>query len=219
MASIDSRPAEELQSAVGNQAAIQMMRDPNAGRTEAPLTSRLADENRLPLEVQAKMETALGADFSDVAIHPNSANATRAGALAYAQGTDIHFAPGQYDPYSRKGQQMIGHELAHVMQQKAGRVVPTGRTSSGALLNDSPSLESEADAMGEKAANTPLPASAAIQRMVDRRGAPPTARQSSSLLLQRMPAEREAGSGAAFPLRKDDAVRSGATAGADAGDD
>ncbi|WP_176220714.1 DUF4157 domain-containing protein [Cohnella massiliensis] len=177
-------PTGEWPGAAGNQAALQMIRNPNPDRSEAAPKQRLADPNRLPLEVQAKMEMAMDADFSDVTIHPNSASAAQVGALAYAQGTDIHFAPGQYDPFSRKGQQMIGHELAHVVQQKAGRVAPTGRTASGALLNESPHLEKEADALGAKAADTSIPASSAIQRMVDRTGAPPTARGSRGMLIQ-----------------------------------
>ena len=79
----------------------------------------------MPASVQAKMETAFGSDFSNVQIHANSSDATAMGALAYTQGTDIHFAPGQYDPGSSAGQELLGHELAHVVQQSEGRVAPT----------------------------------------------------------------------------------------------
>ena len=44
------------------------------------------------------------------------------GAQAYTTGSDIHFAPGQYDPHSPAGQEVLGHELWHVVQQKEGRV-------------------------------------------------------------------------------------------------
>jgi len=47
------------------------------------------------------------------------------GAQAYTQGTDIHFAPGQYQPSSQGGQELLGHELAHVVQQADGRVKAT----------------------------------------------------------------------------------------------
>ena len=43
-------------------------------------------------------------------------------ALAYTQGTDIHFAPGQFEPDTSAGQQLLGHELTHVIQQAEGRV-------------------------------------------------------------------------------------------------
>jgi hypothetical protein len=75
------------------------------------------------------------------------------GALAYTQGNDVHFAPGQYNPESSKGQELIGHELTHVVQQRQGRVKPTKEQGKGLSVNDNPSLENEADTKGKKAAN------------------------------------------------------------------
>ncbi|QHT70508.1 DUF4157 domain-containing protein [Rhodocytophaga rosea] len=95
------------------------------------------------------MGGAFGADFSDVNIHQGE-QATQVGALAFAQGNDIHFAPGQYDPQSQRGQELLGHELTHVVQQRQGRVQPT--TQAGGLpVNDDHSLEAEADEMGKRA--------------------------------------------------------------------
>ncbi len=45
-------------------------------------------------------------------------------ATACTYGNDIYFAPGAYDPDSRTGLEVLGHELAHVLQQRAGRVHP-----------------------------------------------------------------------------------------------
>lgn len=183
-----------MQGVTGNQAAIQMMRNSEASATAEQALQRKAGsspQGRMPFEIQAKMEHAFGADFSDVAIHTESTRASNAGALAYTQGTDIHFAPGQYDPYSSKGQQMLGHELTHVVQQKAGRVKPTDKLSTGQLLNDDEQLEQEADEMGTKAANSTIPGTDAIQRMADKSGAAPTAGKSASLVLQRMPSRQE----------------------------
>ena len=106
---------------------------------------------KLDHDTQAHMEGTLGADFSDVRIHAESDHATEVGALAYTQGSDIHFAPGQYQPDTASGRELIGHELTHVVQQREGRVQPTG-TVAGQPLNDSASLEREADEMGAKAA-------------------------------------------------------------------
>ncbi len=107
----------------------------------------------IPLEgdLRAKMESSFGTDFSNVRIHTNSTQAASMGAEAFAHGTDIHFAPGAYDPHSGHGQELLGHELAHVVQQRAGRVKPTmqGR---GAMLGGNPSLEHEADVAGVNAA-------------------------------------------------------------------
>jgi len=73
----------------------------------------------LPDPLRQKMQTAFGADFSDVRIHEGS-EATAIGALAYTRGPHIHFAPGAYHPASPQGQRVMGHELAHVLQQRAG---------------------------------------------------------------------------------------------------
>jgi hypothetical protein len=103
----------------------------------------------LPKEVQAKMEAALGADFSDVRIHVGPEVAA-IGAIAFTWGSDIHFAPGFYNPQSIQGQQLLGHELTHVLQQRAGRVRnPFGN---GTAVVQDQALEAEADRMGLKAA-------------------------------------------------------------------
>jgi hypothetical protein len=158
----------------------------------------------MPEDLQAKMEQSFGADFSNVRIHVGS-QASQVGALAYTQGSDIHFAPGQYKPDSRDGQQLLGHELSHVIQQREGRVAPTAQLSTGHALNDSPALEQEADRMGAKAANAPEPEhqiqaeseSEEFQDVVQRQTADTGERSSSSSTyadspIQRMPRPSEA---------------------------
>lgn len=109
------------------------------------------NDTQMPDEVKAGMESSFERDFSHVRVHPNSSKAPEVGALAYTQGSDIHFAPGQYSPGSSSGRQLLGHELAHVVQQGEGRVRPTTEVN-GMPVNDSPSLEEEADQMGSRAA-------------------------------------------------------------------
>jgi hypothetical protein len=104
----------------------------------------------MPPDVQRKMEQSFGADFSAVRIHEGG-QAAAIGALAYTQGTDIHFAPGRYDPSSTAGQELLGHELTHVVQQARGRVAATTQKK-GVAINDDSSLEREADQMGARAA-------------------------------------------------------------------
>lgn len=112
---------------------------------------RAENNTGMPDEVKGKMESAIGADFSDVRMHTDSSSATNVGALAYTQGSDVHFAPGQFKPDTTSGQELIGHELTHVVQQREGRV--QANTSVGGMpVNDSPKLEGEADALGKKAA-------------------------------------------------------------------
>ncbi len=107
----------------------------------------------MPDGVKDKMENSFGTDFSSINIHKDSEQATNMGALAYTQGNDVHFAPGQYNPNTQGGQELIGHELTHVVQQRQGRVKPTKEQRKDLAVNDNPLLENEADTKGKKAAN------------------------------------------------------------------
>lgn len=75
---------------------------------------------RLPPEVQNIAEQRFGHDFSDVRVHHGraaEASAQQLGAEAYTVGQNIVLGPGAYEPYSRTGQQLLLHELVHVVQQ------------------------------------------------------------------------------------------------------
>jgi ribosomal protein S18 acetylase RimI-like enzyme len=96
----------------------------------------------------AKMEQAFRTDFSAVRVHVGP-QAPRIGAIAFTTGNDVYFAPGQFQPDTIRGQQLIGHELAHVVQQRQGRV----RTPpSGLAIVQDRTLEGEADRLGMQAA-------------------------------------------------------------------
>lgn len=102
----------------------------------------------LPRDVQAKMEAALGANFSDVRVHVGP-EALAIGAIAFTGGSDVHFAPGQYNPHTPHGQFLLGHELTHVVQQRVGSVAnPFG---SGVAVVQDNALEAEADRLGRMA--------------------------------------------------------------------
>jgi hypothetical protein len=110
------------------------------------------------------MERAFSWDFSRVHIRLSDAM-TRIGARALTRGNEIIMAPHHYQPESVEGQTLIGHELAHVVQQQMGRAQrhAGGR---GLLLDDS-RLEGEAEQQGVQAAHgEPVALSAA-------RGVPP----------------------------------------------
>ncbi|WP_235299116.1 eCIS core domain-containing protein [Portibacter marinus] len=119
-------------------------------------SQKTSSKTKMPEEVQNKMESSFGADFSNVNIHNNSSNADSLGAQAYTQGNDIHFAPGKYNPGTQSGQELLGHELTHVVQQRAGRVSGT-KQMKGHSINDDVSLENEADLKGKKAAKNSIP--------------------------------------------------------------
>jgi ribosomal protein S18 acetylase RimI-like enzyme len=103
----------------------------------------------LPDAVRGKMEAALRADFSNVRVHTGP-QAERIGAIAFTTGNDIYFASGRYQPHTLQGQQLLGHELAHVVQQRAGRVRNPLGTGLAVVLDKA--LEAEADRVGQLAA-------------------------------------------------------------------
>ncbi|WP_238582279.1 eCIS core domain-containing protein [Cellvibrio sp. OA-2007] len=97
----------------------------------------------LPDNLKSGIENLSGYSMDDVKVHYNSAQPAQLNAHAYAQGTDIHVAPGQ--------EQHLPHEAWHVVQQKQGRVQPTMQMKAGVPVNDDAGLEHEADVMGAKA--------------------------------------------------------------------
>jgi Domain of unknown function (DUF4157) len=80
-----------------------------------------------PLEagLQRKLGQAMGADFSEVRVHTDhQADQLNRSiqAKAFTTGQDVFFRQGVYQPGSRKGQELIAHELMHVVQQSGGAV-------------------------------------------------------------------------------------------------
>jgi hypothetical protein len=105
---------------------------------EAPKPNRTG----LPDNLKAGIENLSGLSMDSVRVHYNSAQPAQLNALAYAQGTDIHVAPGQ--------EKHLPHEAWHVAQQAQGRVKPTMQMKDGVPVNDDAGLEREADEMGMK---------------------------------------------------------------------
>lgn len=119
----------------------------------------------MPDPVRKKMEAFFRADFSNVRIYQGS-QAQSIGAHAFTMGSDIYFAPGQYSPDTPRGQQLLGHELAHVIQQRNGRVrAPQGK---GTVVVNDHALEAEADRLGARAAafRMPIQAKSATHKLV-----------------------------------------------------
>jgi|GEM_PF-6268574 len=104
---------------------------------------------RMPQTIQARMESVFGTSFGDVRIHEGP-EAASIGAFAFTQGSSIFFAPGQYNPNTPGGQRLLGQQLAHVVQQRSGRVRnPFG---AGMAVVHDPLLKAEAEMMGSRAA-------------------------------------------------------------------
>jgi len=136
----------------GGAQSIQRKSGPGVEAFRVPLREK-SGGLPLPDAVRAKMEAAFSTDFSDVRVHVGR-EASSLGAIAFTWGTNIHFAPGQYNPHTLQGQKLLGHELWHVVQQKHGRVKnPFG---GGVAVVQDYALEAEADRMGIKAALTQI---------------------------------------------------------------
>lgn len=109
-----------------------------------------AQVGSLPAPLRQGIEALSGFDLGGVRVHHGSPMPAALGAQAYAQGHDIHLAPGQ--------DHHLPHEAWHVVQQAQGRVAPTMQMAGGWAVNQDRQLEQEADAMGARAAAWPAAA-------------------------------------------------------------
>lgn len=84
--------------------------------TVTPAASPFASAgSTLPAPLQHELEIQHGVDLSEIRIH-QTMDAVHLGSPAAAVGNDIYFVPGQYDPHSEAGRNLIGHEVSHVVQ-------------------------------------------------------------------------------------------------------
>jgi len=141
---VDNRPTATAQG--------KLLKDINNSPKLAPLkalqaqantaTQLKANQTGMPSQLKTGIENLSGLAMDDVRVHYNSAKPAQLQAHAYAQGAEIHIAPGQ--------EKHLPHEAWHVVQQKQGRVKPTLQLK-GINLNNDASLEREADIMGASA--------------------------------------------------------------------
>ncbi|MEH2171822.1 eCIS core domain-containing protein, partial [Nostoc sp.] len=110
---------EELQmkSMVQRQAKAGM---PAAPDLEASINQARGGGVAIADNIREPMEQAFGADFSGVKVHTDgqSDQLNRSiQARAFTTGQDVFFRSGEYNPGSRGGQELLAHELTHVVQQ------------------------------------------------------------------------------------------------------
>ncbi len=122
-----NRDVLTLQRSAGNRAVNSLIRD-----GLPPVVQDVINSEGKPLEpsVRGQMESRFGHNFSQVRVHTGSRaddSAKEVSAKAYAVGQDVVFGPGRYSPETRRGKQLLAHELAHVVQQGRGGEAP-GRT-------------------------------------------------------------------------------------------
>jgi hypothetical protein len=110
------------------------------GPEQAPeIVSKVLQSPGQPLDSAARalFEPRFGHDFSKVRIHADaraSESAHSVNALAYTVGPHIAFASARYQPHAVSGQQLLAHELTHVVQQ--GNATPAGGSIPIAPAND-----------------------------------------------------------------------------------
>jgi hypothetical protein len=140
----DEEPEQEARSEPAQLAAMPG----EADKLPSPV-QRKPNATGMPDQLKAGVEQLSGLAMDDVRVHFNSPKPATVQAHAYAQGTNIHLAPGQ--------EKHLSHEAWHVVQQKQGRVKPTLQMK-GIAINDDAGLEREADVMGARATMRDTPA-------------------------------------------------------------
>ncbi len=77
----------------------------------------------LPKPLKGSLEKAFSADFGNVRVHTDGQADQMSRSIqakAFTTGSDIFFRSGAYEPGSRSGQELLAHELTHVVQQNGG---------------------------------------------------------------------------------------------------
>ena len=149
------RPLHQLASDVGNH---------NFGNTLAREGAGILPTGEVHPDVQGRIDATRGSGtgldagvrnrfegdlgpLTDVTVHTDDTSDAlnrSVSARAFATGTDVYFAKGEYSPGSADGDRLIAHELAHVVQQR-------GAANSGPLTVSNPgdALETEADTVAD----------------------------------------------------------------------
>ena len=117
---------EELQMKpmVQRQAETEMAAAPDL---EASINQARGGGQGMADNIRQPMEQAFGADFSGVKVHTDgqSDQLNRSiQARAFTTGQDVFFRQGEYNPGSRGGQELLAHELTHVVQQNGRKNAP-----------------------------------------------------------------------------------------------
>jgi Domain of unknown function (DUF4157)/Bacterial toxin 4 len=137
----------DLQRTAGNQAVARLL-----APSRVP-ASDLTSGKPLDSATRSRMESLLGADFSQVRVHPDAETPprlARSDVPAFTLGHDVHLTEGGYLPHTPEGIWLLAHELAHVAQQT--------RSGDASLAASADAAEREARAAADAVgANKPFP--------------------------------------------------------------
>ncbi|MEA5485179.1 MULTISPECIES: DUF4157 domain-containing protein [Pseudanabaena] len=106
---------------------------------ESSIQSARGGGQPLAANLQRSMGQAMGADFSGVKVHTDSQSDQlnqSIQAKAFTTGQDVFFRQGAYEPSSRGGQELIAHELTHVVQQNGGAVQRSPQPTTTSSVGD-----------------------------------------------------------------------------------
>ncbi|MGW2474184.1 eCIS core domain-containing protein [Streptomyces sp. NPDC001665] len=183
-----------LQRTVGNAGLGSVIQRARAAAPEqaeeaeqrSPVHDVISSGGGTPLDTETRvdLENRMGADFSDVRIHNDSAaheSAKGVGAHAYTVGNNVVFQRDAYDPSSPQGRTTLAHELTHVIQQRSGPVEGTEAPGGIRVSDPSDRFEREAVANADRVLSDPAPATSAA----------PTAAPSATPAVQRAATEDE----------------------------
>jgi hypothetical protein len=153
-------PVERLASGIGNRNFRQVVARMAEGEgimgngtvhpdVQAAIAAMSGKGTRLDRQTIGSLSKTHG-DVSDARIHVgNEADmlARSVNATAFTVGQDVFFRNGAYDKTSKKGKELLAHELTQVVQQR-------GAPADGPLQVSQPgdALEREADAVARDAA-------------------------------------------------------------------
>ena len=115
---LQMKPVEVLQR-VGQEGGVV------PSNVESQIQSAKGSGQSLDSGLQQSMGQAMGADFSSVKVHTDSQSDQlnqSIQAKAFTTGQDVFFRSGEYNPGTQSGQELIAHELTHVVQQGGGTV-------------------------------------------------------------------------------------------------
>lgn len=123
----------------------------SAGRIGNRASGRILEaDGRLSETARSTYEAAFDTDLSPLRVRV-SPEARRYDAAALTRGSEITFAPGKLDLSTTTGRARLGHEIAHAVQQSAGRVGADGRYA-GAAISRNRRLERQAHDVGDRIA-------------------------------------------------------------------
>jgi len=92
---------------------------------ESKISAKAGSGQTIPDVNRQMFESSMGHDFSGANVHADSESDglnKQLGARAFTTGSDIFFRQGEYNPASSGGQELLAHELTHVVQQGGAAV-------------------------------------------------------------------------------------------------